>query len=139
MSWEFRYNTGETPIHRRCKAAIFEAFLGAPNVSDVKLERYLGEVRPDISAVVNGVRVAVEVQISNLPIETMIHRTQTYARRGIYLLWLTQWTPELDGSNRYSPTSWERWLHAAYFGRVYYWLGGTTVVPYHFDPSVIAV
>jgi len=52
MSWEFRYNTGETPIHRRCKAAIFEAFLGAPNVSDVKLERYLGEVRPDISAVV---------------------------------------------------------------------------------------
>lgn len=132
------YGLGETEIHRRCKAEIYEALLRAPHVSDVKLERYLKDVRPDVSARINGVPVAIEVQISNLSVETVIHRTEEYARRGIYLLWLAQWTPGLD-SRRYNPKPWERWVHAAYFGRVYYWLGGTQVAPYHFEPFKVRV
>jgi competence protein CoiA len=30
-------------------------------------------------------------------------------------------------------------VHAAYFGRVYYWIEGLTVVCYHFDPNHKAV
>jgi len=44
-----------------------------------------------------------------------------------------QWTPEFDGK-RYSPRLWEKWLHALYFGRVYYWMK-VSVVSYHFDPN----
>ena len=132
------YGDGETEIHRRCKAEIYEALLRAPHVSDAKLERYLKDVRPDVSARIAGVSVAIEVQISNLSVETVIRRTEEYARRGIFLLWLAQWTPALDNLN-YSPRPWERWVHAAYFGRVYYWLGGTLVVPYHFEAVRIRI
>jgi competence protein CoiA len=61
-----------------------------------------------------------------------------YARKGIYVLWLLQWTPELN-ARRYSPRLWEKWIHAAYFGRVYYWVEGLTVVSYHFDPHFKSV
>jgi competence protein CoiA len=66
MLGEFRKGEGETEIHRRCKAEIYDTLLRAPHVKDVKLERYLNEIRPDISAYINGVPVAIEAQISNL-------------------------------------------------------------------------
>lgn len=127
------YGAGESETHRRCKTEIYEALLRSPHVSDVRLERHLKDVRPDVSARIRGIPIAIEIQISNLSVETVIRRTQKYAQRGIYLLWLAQWSPRLD-SRRYNPRPWERWVHAAYFGRVFYWLSGTLVVPYHFDP-----
>src|SRR5438552_834390 len=66
---------------------------------------------------------------------TVIQRrgTEPYSRRGIFLRWLAQWDPSLD-SGRYSSSVWERWLHAAYLGRIYYWKEGLTVIPYHMAP-----
>jgi len=55
-----------------------------------------------VSAYINGVPVAIEVQISSLSLETILQRTIAYARKGIYILWLLQWTPTLD-SVRYVP------------------------------------
>jgi competence protein CoiA len=113
--------------------AIYEALLREPGVTKAALERPLQTNRPDVSAYINGTPVAIEVQISALSMETIIRRTAEYARKGIYVLWLAQWTPYLDGI-RYSPRLWEKWIHAAYFGRVYYWIEGLTVASYHFDP-----
>jgi competence protein CoiA len=112
---------------------IYEALLRQPGVAKVALERSLTSVRPDVSARINGIPVAIEVQISTLSHETIIHRTKEYERKGIYVLWLAQWTPYLDGE-RYSPRLWEKWVHAAYFGNVYYWVKGLEVVPYRFEP-----
>lgn len=128
-----KFATGESELHRRCKMEIFEALQIAPGVHSAALERPLGEVRPDVSAHINGIPVAIEVQISSLSLETIQQRTIEYARKGIHVLWLLQWTPALD-SMRYVPQLWEKWVHAAYFGHVYYWLEGLTVVSYHFDP-----
>jgi competence protein CoiA len=97
---------------------IFQALKNDPRVRDVALERPLGTNRPDVSAHINGVPVAIEVQISSLSIETIMQRTIQYAQKGIYVLWLLQWTPKLD-AKRYTPRLWEKWIHAAYFGRVY--------------------
>jgi competence protein CoiA len=124
---------GESEAHRRCKLEIYEALLREPGVTDVAMERSLQTARPDISARINGVPVAIEVQISALSIETIIRRTEEYARKGIYVLWLPQWTPYLDGV-RNSPRLWEKWIHAAYFGRVYYWIEGLTIASYRFEP-----
>jgi competence protein CoiA len=88
-----------------------------------------------VSANINGVPVAIEVQISSLSVETIMQRTIEYFRQGIYVLWLLQWTPKLDAT-RYAPTVWEKWIHAAYFGRVYYWIEGLTVASYSFEPSI---
>ena len=133
-----QYAEGESDTHRRCKIEIYKALLRAPNVHDVALERPLDTVRPDVSAYINGVKVAIEVQISSLSVETIMRRTIDYHRKGIYVLWLLQWTPKLD-AQRYAPKLWEKWIHAAYFGRVYYWTGGLDVVSYSFEPSLKSV
>lgn len=128
-----KFATGESETHRRCKMEIFNALQNAPGVRNVELERSLGTVRPDVSAVINGVSVAIEVQISSLSVETITQRTIEYFRKGIYVLWLLQWTPKLDAP-RYTPSIWEKWIHACYFGRVYYWTEGLNVVAYSFEP-----
>jgi hypothetical protein len=33
----------------------------------------------------------------------------------------------------YAPALWEKWLHATYLGRVYYWLEGLSVATIHFE------
>lgn len=133
-----RYAENESEEHRRCKMEIFQAFQKEPGVHNVALERPFGTNRPDVSAYINGVPVAIEVQISSLSLETIAYRTIEYARNGFYVLWLLQWTPELD-AKRYTPRLWEKWIHAAYFGRVYYWTEGLSVVSYHFDPHLKSV
>jgi competence protein CoiA len=124
----------ESEAHRRCKMEIYEALRKEHSVQNVALERSLGSVRPDVSAYVKGVPVAIEIQMSSLSLETITHRTLEYFRKGIYVLWLLQWTPKLDQS-RYSPTRWEKWIHATYFGQVYYWVNGLSIVCYRFDPT----
>jgi competence protein CoiA len=127
------YGAPESEAHRRCKKEIYEALLKEPGVKNAALERSLTTCRPDVSARINGVPVAIEVQISTISLETIIRRTEEYARRGIYVLWLLQWSPYLD-AERYSPRLWEKWIHASYFGRVYYWIEGLKVVSYRFEP-----
>lgn len=126
------YASGETDAHRKCKLEIYNALLKEPGVAKVALERSLKTARPDVSAYIHGVPVAIEVQISSLSIETIIRRTSEYARKGIYVLWLLQWTPYVDGY-RYAPRLWEKWIHEAYFGNVYYWQGGLNIACYRFD------
>jgi competence protein CoiA len=125
------YDAGESEAHRRVKNEIYEALLRHPDASRVQLELPLPTVRPDVFAHIRGVPVAIEVQISTLSPETITRRTEEYTRLGIYVLWLLQWTPELN-TDRYSPRRFERWLHATYFGRVYFWKQGLHVLPYHF-------
>ena len=59
---------------------IFEALQRHPAVSNAALERPLGTNRPDVSAYINGVPVAIEVQISSLSLDTITCRTIEYAR-----------------------------------------------------------
>jgi competence protein CoiA len=132
------YGDNESDEHRRCKLEIFAALKRTQGVEDVRLERALGKVRPDVSARINGIPVAIEVQISDLSLETITQRTIEYGRKGIYVLWLLQWTPKLDAP-RYSPRLWERWIHACYFGRVHYWLEGLSVTYYEFEPSLKSI
>jgi len=133
-----RYAENESEEHRRCKMEIFQALSQEPRAHSAMLERPLGTNRPDVSAYINGVLVAIEVQISSLSLETITRRTIEYARKGIYVLWLLQWTPNLN-IPRYTPQLWEKWIHIAYFGRVYYWIEGLTVASYHFDPHFKSV
>jgi len=129
------YSQGESDLHRQCKMEIFRCLLADLKIKNVEIEKPIGTVRPDVYAVIKGVPVAIEVQISSLSVEMIMRRTIDYHQRGIYVLWLLQWTSELD-KPRYAPRNWEKWVHACYFGRVYYWKQGLEVVEYTFEPSV---
>jgi competence protein CoiA len=132
------YGRGESEEHRRCKLEIYQALLREPSASDVVLERSLGAARADIFARIRGVPVAIEVQLSVLSVETIARRTEEYARQGIYVLWLPQWSPRLD-ARRYNPRVWEKWLHSVQFGHIYYWRHGLAVASYRFESSMIHV
>ncbi len=132
------YGRGETEKHRLCKMEIFEGLKEHPRFRHVELEKGLGTVRPDISALMGDIRIAIEVQISTLTMDQIVYRTREYAKKGIYLLWLPIYNIYLD-TDRYSPKLWERWVHAAYFGRIYYWIGGVQILPYHFGESTYYV
>lgn len=130
-----KFATGENDAHRQCKLEIYRGLQREPNVTNVALEVPMGTNRPDVFATISGVPVAIEVQISALPIETIMQRTIDYYRNGVCVLWVLPWTPKLDG-DRYAPKIWEKWIHTAYYGRVYYWTEGTTVASYRFDPHL---
>jgi competence protein CoiA len=57
-----KFGAGESESHEKCKMEIFEALQRQPNVRNAALERPLGTNRPDVSAHINGVPVAIEVQ-----------------------------------------------------------------------------
>jgi competence protein CoiA len=132
------YGAGESEAHRRCKIAIYETLSADPRVTKCELERNLGTVRPDVSAYIDGVPVAIEVQLSTLPLARIAYRTTEYRRRGIHVLWLPLHQRALD-AELYAPHPWESWLHALYAGRVYYWLEGATVLPLHFRDYLITL
>jgi len=88
-----KFAEGESDTHRRCKLEIYIALQKEAGVSNLALERPFGNVRPDVSAVIPGVPVAIEVQISSLSEDTIMRRTIEYAQNNMYVLWLLQWTP----------------------------------------------
>ena len=129
-------NEGESEEHRLAKQEIYKALLGVPGVTDVRLERYLREVRPDVSFVLNGELVAIEIQLSQLSLKKIEERTQGYARRNIAVLWMPLFSMELF-EERYAPKVWERYLHKMYYGKVYYWFGGLQLQPVKFEEYLL--
>jgi competence CoiA-like predicted nuclease len=111
-------NEGESEEHRLTKLEIYWALLHVPGVTNVRLERYLRQVRPDVSFVVNGQLVAIEIQLSLLSCEKIEWRTKAYARKNIAVLWMPSFSMELF-EERYAPKDWERYLHLMYYGKVY--------------------
>jgi competence protein CoiA len=133
-----RLGAGETEDHLLTKLSLFDALRAAPNVKHVELEKRFGTSVADVFAVIAGVPVAIEIQRSALAVREITARTQQYHRLGIAVLWIGIPNGDL-GLSRYSPAAWERWCHAAYFGRVYYWVGGQSLRPIHYGPLALRV
>lgn len=121
----------ESEVHLQCKLALFDHLSHEHAVSELELEKDFGPVISDLFVRINGAPVAIEVQRSNLSVASITERTAHYERLGIFVLWIALQTPALL-TERYIPKAWERWCHAAYFGRVFYWLGGLNFMPVHF-------
>lgn len=129
------YGAGESEAHRSAKRGIKTALEKHPLVSDLHLEYPLGDVRPDIYfRLANRYSIAVEVQLSTLSSQELARRTRSYYKKQIYVLWTPPYYDDMVEGKRYAPLFWEKYLHAMYFGRVYYWLSGETVLPIHFAP-----
>jgi competence protein CoiA len=125
------YGAGESEGHRQCKYEIYNNLMEDRRVTKCEMERYLDEVRPDISCFINNTPVAIEVQISSLSMDEIISRTVHYEEKNIYVLWLALFNDKLN-KEKYRPQLWEKWVHATYYGNVYYWLGGLDIIPVHF-------
>ena len=127
---------GESEEHRLAKLEIYKALLQVPGVTDVRLERYLREVQPDVSFVLNRELVAIEIQLSLLSPKKIESRTKAYARKNIAVLWMPSFSMELV-EPRYAPKDWERYLHRMYYGKVYYWFEGLLLQPVKFEQYLL--
>jgi competence protein CoiA len=129
---------GESDLHRFAKKDIAEALSKHKEVRNLRLERSLGSVRPDISFVFNGVPVAIEFQRSAIRPDVIQHRTIEYSRRGIFILWLSPYgeATELNDGRVYSMRDWERVIHALYGGTFYYWKQDEQLLPVHFENDI---
>ena len=139
------YGATESQLHLRAKREIYNALVANPKCSKCEIERRLEGVRPDISLYIGKTPVAIEVQCDTLALYDIIRRTKRYNELGIYLLWLiphsapsTIWR-EKDYAYVHRIKEWEKFIHGMYFGKLHYWQGGTSVLPYHFKPFEIYV
>lgn len=127
------YGTGESEAHMQAKLDIYETLQHCSDVSKLRLERPLGDVRPDISFYLKNVPIAIEVQISKLSLDTIDRRTVAYKNKGISLLWTSPYDVSIEYLKMYSPALWEKYLHMLYFGKLYYWISGEVLQPVRFD------
>jgi len=127
-----QYGAGETEAHRKCKETIYLELRRCNHVRDLDVEVNFGSVVADVYCKIGGVPVAIEIQRSNLSIQDIVSRTIEYERLGINVLWLALYDDRLK-EDKYSPKAWEKWCHATYFGRVYYWCSGLKVLPVHYS------
>jgi len=128
---------GESEEHRLAKLEIYKALLQVHGVTDVRVERYLREVQPDVSFVLSGELVALEIQASRLLCDDIDSRTTAYAKKGIAVLWMPLLSREVC-EDRYAPKDRECYLHTMYFGKVYYWARGIELQPVKFKEYLLA-
>ena len=139
------YGTGESQLHYRCKREIFEALSAHPRCSECEVEKRLEGVRPDVYAKIDSNEIAIEVQKTNIDLDDISKKSVIYSELGIYVLWLVpNDSPKLswhDGEEEWvcRPKEWEKYFHAIYYGRLYYWQNGLLVAPYHFNTFKIYV
>lgn len=126
------YGAGESEAHRRAKESIYLAFQQNGTISI--LEAPLGDLRPDIMAIINNEIVGIEVQASSISLEEITRRTIAYSQRAVAVVWLI--CEPVPTANEQARFKWQhRFLHGMYFGRVYYYGNQDKVIPVHLQPS----
>ncbi len=135
----------ESRIHKECKKQLLQElqrlcpdgnWIDERKGFKKDKDKGYNRVVPDLSGRIHGKGVIVEVQISTLSIETILKRTETYSKRGAYIIWVLP-LKEALGHEKFRPRLFEKFLHSMYYGRVYYWNegDGLFLTPVHYDEA----
>lgn len=127
-----QYGMGETREHHEAKLGIYDGLVKYVCVKNAELEKRVNNQITDVYAEINGIPVAIEIQRSKLTVAKIRERTVAYHAQGLAVVWIMPTQPKLT-KKTYSPSAMEKWLHAAYMGRVYYWVRDALIQPIHFD------
>lgn len=134
-------NMGESDEHFNIKKEIYEDLMNHPKVLSVEMEvDGIEGVRADIGFTI-GVwdnskkliiprTVVVEIQRSDISVDVIKNRMKCYGDEDVYVIWVV---PKLttDSDGYYDMKEWEKHLHSQFFGRMYEWVGGAVVRPFH--------
>lgn len=137
------YGSGESEIHYRIKKELYEYLSKQPNCRKCEIERNLGSVRPDISLYINNIPIAIEIQKSKLEISLIRYRMEEYYKKKIAVLWiLPDNKPKVtlhknENTVVHILSSWEKYLHTMFYGKLYYWQGNNTIKAYKFNDFYI--
>jgi hypothetical protein len=138
--------TRDSLLHDKCKDIFLEALKSKYPEGKWQTEREIPEVKekgfkrvvPDISGRINGVPVAIEVQLSPYTINRISEKLIEYNKRKekIAVLYIVPLYEEI-GEEPFRPRLYEKYLHSLYYGRVYYWYLEleTKLLPVHYSPT----
>jgi len=123
----------ESELHMSCKLSIYNQINNLNKFENVEVEKIIGDFIADVYAECNGVKVAFEIQVSNMDVKKLLSKIKGYSKNKIYGFWVV---PNYDMRNneRYSPKIWERLLHQLYHGQIYYMLKEGEIVSVTFKP-----
>ena len=128
------YGQGETLAHQEAKISIYDALRVNANVKNIELEKITGFGSiADVYAEIDGQKVAIEIQRSILSTAEISQRTARYQQNNVAVLWIVLQKPN-HNPRKYSPSQMERWIHAAYIKRLYFWIGGESLQAASFRP-----
>jgi competence protein CoiA len=129
---ECQYRTNESIEHLTAKKAIYEYLIRQPNCTKCEMERPLGSVRPDISLYIDGKPVVIEIQNSDISIETIDKRMKEYSKRKIHVIWvLTKYLKEDEQGIIRVPT-WIQHINNIY-RKLYFCDGHNIMVGFLYD------
>jgi len=122
------FGLGESEIHYKAKREIYCSLKDNPACFFCELEYKIDCFIPDIFAIINTYRVAIEIQKSNLSIEYVSKKTRYYSLKGINTIWII---PELKiiksvpkiGSDVVRPSQLQIFFNILNFGKLYIWSG----------------
>lgn len=132
MPWHFAHYpqsqckyrvAGESPAHYQAKMGIKRALASKPDVTEISHETLIGNLRPDLTAIIRGQRVAIEIQLSDTMLREIRAKLAHYTARNVATLYIVRDIP--DGT--YTPPEWIRYLHAMYRQTLYTWFDSDTV------------
>lgn len=124
-------NSKDQALHTECKNSICKYLSEKYPNGNWMVERAIEEIPkignkriiPDISGRFGdkkGIPIAIEVQKSAYTPNKIREKTEQYYKLGIYVLWIIPLKNNL-GDDVFRPRLFEKYLHAMYYGRVYYW------------------
>lgn len=117
-------------LHNSCRdeicAALQLAFPEGEWVTEytMKTANNNREIRPDIYGLINGKKIAIEVQASAYTIAKIANKTKDYNDLGIAVFWVVPLKEDI-GDRPFRPRLFEKYLHSLYFGRTYYYTQGS--------------
>lgn len=132
------YGQGESELHMEIKLQVYDALVVHPEVEFVAIETKVGSSRPDVFAVIQGNKVAFEIQTSPATVDALYNRTANYEKQGVSVLWILAENPNFDTRYRIlHPSAWERWIHHSNSGKgrtgeIHFWFGDGLVRPFRY-------
>lgn len=130
------FGAGETEMHRFIKLSIASELLKSNIFNTVDIEHNLQYSIPDIYISSDMFSVAIEIQNSIITPKEALQRTMRYYEHRIAVLWICTPFDSLK-LEKYAPKELEKWFHATYFGRCYYWREGQILEPVHFNKYML--
>jgi hypothetical protein len=123
----------ESPMHLAMKAVVYARFKGERWVRGCALERVIGQRRADVWLETVVGPVAVECQVSPVPVTELAAKLRAYTEAGIATLYLVHHSvlASLTEGAEVRVPAWVLALHALYRGRVYVYRADGAIVPVH--------
>lgn len=127
----------ESAEHLHIKTNIYNSLKKYSFIKNLEMEKYLKESIADIYYEKNGIKYAVEIQLSNLTREKIEERVNRYNKKNIHVLWVHSYEQFLNridlNSKKISLKDWEKWLTIMNFGKLYLWKKEDKIIPVSFN------